>query len=260
MRTLTLSLICFLLFAAGATQWVEPIRTERRDLQLDVAVPSDLPPEIAIWSVALGSFRGILVDLLWERHTDLQEQGKYFEAVQLGQTITKLQPKFPLVWKFMAWDMAYNISMASPGVQERWQWIQEGIRLLRDEGLRANPWSLSLHSELARFFNHRIAGLTDDTHTFYKRELAREWELFLGVPPWEGEARIERFPRYRRGASNGGGIPRATTGVASRFRGVASVGGRVGWRTSLCATRAARAEPPEWLVVAPRSRNGGRHR
>ena len=44
--------------------------------------------------MALGGFRGLLADILWIRAISLQEQGKYFELVQLADWIQKLQPKF----------------------------------------------------------------------------------------------------------------------------------------------------------------------
>lgn len=87
---------------------------------------------MAFTTVALGGFRGIIADMLWMRASELQNEGKFFELAQLADWITKLEPRFPTVWAFHAWNMAYNISVLFPDPEDRWRWVQQGIRLLRD--------------------------------------------------------------------------------------------------------------------------------
>jgi hypothetical protein len=140
------------------------------------------PPQVAL-GIAMGAFRGMFVNWLWIRANDLKEEGKYFEAVDLAKTITRLQPRFPKVWQFHAWNLAYNISVATQTPEERWNWVQAGIRLLRNEGIPANPSSIDLHRELAWIHLHKIQGYMDDAHRHYKRELAREWSVVMGSPP-----------------------------------------------------------------------------
>ena len=99
---------------------------------------------LAFTTVALGGFRGLISNLLWIRANDLQIDDKFFEAAQLADWITDLEPHFAQVWAFQAWNMAYNISVKfkenAPGdYSDRWRWVQRGIELLRDEGLRYNP-------------------------------------------------------------------------------------------------------------------------
>lgn len=147
----------------------------------DAAEGSD-PPQVAL-GIAMGAFRGLFVNYLWIRANDLKEAGKYFEAVDLAKTITRLQPRFPKVWQFHAWNLAYNISVATQTQQERWNWVQSGIRLLRDEGIPANPNDISLHRELAWIYLHKVQGYMDDAHHYYKRQVAREFTILLGAPP-----------------------------------------------------------------------------
>ncbi|HYE02109.1 MAG TPA: hypothetical protein VD963_02620, partial [Phycisphaerales bacterium] len=140
------------------------------------------PPMVAV-GVAMGAFRGLFVNYLWIRANNLKEEGKYHEAVDLATTITKLQPRFPRVWAFHAWNLSYNISVATQTPQERWQWVQSGIALLRDQGIPANPGDVLLHKELAWIFLHKVQGVMDDANAFYKQELARQWTIVLGPPP-----------------------------------------------------------------------------
>jgi hypothetical protein len=89
--------------------------------------------------IAMGAFRGILVNWLWIRANDAKEAGRFHEANDLSKAITSLQPRFPRVWVFHAWNMAYNISVSTQTPTERWEWVNSGIRLLRDRGIPANP-------------------------------------------------------------------------------------------------------------------------
>ena len=59
----------------------------------------------ALGTAALGSFRGLIVDVLWYRAYRLKEDGKFYEANKLSQAITQLQPRFPQVWVFHAWNI-----------------------------------------------------------------------------------------------------------------------------------------------------------
>lgn len=140
------------------------------------------PPEVSL-GIAMGAFRGLFVNLLWMRANDMKEQGLFHEAIELSSTITKLQPRFPRVWVFHAWNLAYNISVETQTPQERYQWVMAGVRLLRDEAIPANPNDIMLHKELAWILLHKIGGYTDDANRYYKRELAAEWTVVVGVPP-----------------------------------------------------------------------------
>lgn len=140
------------------------------------------PPQVAL-GIAMGAFRGIFVNFLWIRANHLKEAGKYHESIELARAITKLQPRFPRVWVFHAWNMAYNISVATQTKQERYNWVNAGINLLRDEGIPANPNDTLIHKELAWIFLHKIQGYTDDANVYYKQQVAAEWQVVLGEPP-----------------------------------------------------------------------------
>ncbi|MCC6322016.1 MAG: hypothetical protein IT438_11345 [Phycisphaerales bacterium] len=179
-----LALACMACFLAGSvfmTTRVSASAGRNRLVYADAAVMGD-SPEIAA-GIAMGAFRGVFVNFLWMRANTLKEEGKYYEAVDLAKTITRLQPRFPRVWAFHAWNLAYNISVATQTQQERWKWVDAGIRLLRDQGIPANNSDILLHKELAWIFLHKIDGYMDDAHRYYKKALAYEWSIVLGKPP-----------------------------------------------------------------------------
>ncbi len=140
------------------------------------------PPQVAA-GIAMGAFKGLFVNILWIRANELKEEGKYHEAIELAKAITKLQPRFPRVWVFHAWNMAYNISVVTQTPEERWQWVQAGIRLLRDGGIPNNPNETLLYKELGWIYLHKIAGYTDDASQYYKRKVAEEFQVVTGAPP-----------------------------------------------------------------------------
>ncbi len=138
------------------------------------------PPVLVFTTVALGGFRGLIANALWVRAMELQDEDKFFEKVQLADWITKLQPHFTTVWVVQAWDMAYNISIKFSDPRDRWQWVQRGIELLRDEGLKFNPDEPMIYRELAWFFHHKMGQDLDDAHLYFKTDWARQMELVLG--------------------------------------------------------------------------------
>jgi hypothetical protein len=143
------------------------------------------PPSLAFATVAMGAFRGLIVDILWMRADTLKQEGKFFDAKQLAEWITTLQPRFAQVWDFHAWNMAYNISVAIPNTQpeERWRWVKNGYELLRDRAIELNPKSIMLYRSLAWIFQHKIGDISDDCHRYYKRELALSMRAMLGENP-----------------------------------------------------------------------------
>jgi hypothetical protein len=170
-----------LLIIAGAR--LDYINSQRQQMKLIINEPlQNAPPSLAFATVAMGAFRGLVVDVLWMRADRLKEQGQFFDAKQLAEWITTLQPRFASVWEFQAWNMAYNISVAIPATQpdQRWQWVKNGYELLRDQGIPLNPKSIELYQELARIFQHKIGGVTDDAHKYYKLQLAMAMEPLLG--------------------------------------------------------------------------------
>ena len=130
------------------------------------------PPLVSFTTVALGSFRGLVADLLWLRAGALQEKRNYFEMVQLARWITDLQPTFSGATAYLAWNMAYNISVTCSNHAERWRWVNEGIRLIRDQALEYNPEDPVLYKDLAWIFQHKLGNVLDDANLLYKNRLA----------------------------------------------------------------------------------------
>jgi hypothetical protein len=185
MRDIIICLLCIVLaivlFIAAGVQ-LDPINRQRQDMGLMINTPKDIPPSLAFATIATGAFRGLVVDALWMRADKLKDEGQFFDARQLAEWITILQPRFASVWEFQAWNMAYNISVAIPATQpdQRWRWVRNGYELLRDEAIsKYKLKNITIYRELARIFQHKIGGVSDDAHKYYKLQLALSMEPLL---------------------------------------------------------------------------------
>lgn len=152
-----------------------------------VAPLENAPPILAFTTVALGGFRGLIANALWIRATEMQENDKFFEMAQLADWITKLEPHYVAVWINQAWNMSYNISVKFKDFDDRWRWVQRGISLLRDEGLKYNPNEVLIYRELAWQFQHKMGANLDDANMVYKQAWIYEMATVFG----KGEPKLD---------------------------------------------------------------------
>lgn len=181
-----------LLLGAGGQHAGLVARRGAEDLQ--VVPPEQTTPLVSLTTVAFGAFRGLVANALWMRAAELQQNGQFFELVQLAAWISQLEPTTPQVWEFQAWNLSYNISVLFPDPEDRWRWVNHGLDLLRKEGLRHNPNSDTLHWNMGWMFQHKIGMDFDQAHFHFKRRLAEQTEeVFGGRGPagtgWEAAAR-----------------------------------------------------------------------
>ena len=175
-----------LLLAGGAGLLHKPlneIADRDTELGLQRQIARDHPGYVLL-TVAPGSLRAPFVGYLWIRAEELKQAGRFYDAKQNADLICSLQPRFTGAWGFNAWNMAYNISSATHTREERWNWVSNGVRLLRDKGIPYNPKALNLYNELSWIIFHKIAGTSDDMHWYYKRRWAGQMHRLLGPPPY----------------------------------------------------------------------------
>ena len=152
----------------------------------------DIPLSLSFVTFALGPFRSLVADALWWRAIQQQDRGEYFDAMQLTDWITKLQPTYSSVWAYHAWNMSYNIAYDFVEPEDRWQWIIRAIELLRDKGLKYNPDDIVIRQELARIYFDRIGGKIDPNAEFFKNQWAF---LMMGYFDSGDRKEIERLHR-----------------------------------------------------------------
>ena len=135
-----------------------------------ISAPS---PAAEMIVAGLGGFRSIAAEVVWFRADRLQDEGRYAELAQLSTWLTFLEPHTAEVWAYAAWNLAYNVSVMMPSPADRWRWVEAGIRLLRDDGLRLNPRDAVLYKELAWTFLLKLGAHLDDASAYYRSEWRR---------------------------------------------------------------------------------------
>ncbi len=189
MRRLLLLLLAALALAAQAA--VAPrlrARQEGAGLVTPVSDGGGVAAEVAVPTLALGAFRGLITDYLWLRLIALRERGRTYEARQLAEQICRLQPRLPGVWTYLGQHLAYDMASTELTPEGRWRWLQNGIALLRDRGLRHNPDAPQLYYALARIYTDRIGTSLDDFHLQYKTAHAKAMRKLLGGESLQGLA------------------------------------------------------------------------
>lgn len=181
-----------MLFAVYRTEKKLDAMIEEHHLRFTGSI-ENAPPLVTFTTMALGSFRGLIADFLWFRAAGLQEKGNYFEMVQLARWITDLQPTFSGATAYLAWNMAYNISVTCSDFGDRWRWVNEGIKLIRDRALEYNPEDPALYKEIAWIYQHKMGNIMDDANLYYKNRLAVQMTEYLG--PRQNIAALAAAPK-----------------------------------------------------------------
>ncbi|HLJ94478.1 MAG TPA: hypothetical protein VKU02_14925 [Gemmataceae bacterium] len=110
----------------------------------------------------LGS-RGLVVCSLWVAATERQKKHEWNELELIVDSLTKLQPHFITPWLFQSWNLAYNVSVESDRIRDKYFYMTRGIQLLA-EGERQNKNNPDLRFSMGFYNQHKI-GLGDEANT-----------------------------------------------------------------------------------------------
>lgn len=170
----------------GAAFLQQPLDLQER--QCGLKQPTNIPMQSNPWTtllcVAPGGLRAPILHMLWIRATGPDSKKRTYETLQLADLICTLQPQFAGTWDFLAWNMSYNISVEMTNPQQRWLWVYNGVKLLRDRAIPQNPRSLTLYKDLVNIFMHKMGGYTDDMNYSYKQRWAAYMQRLLAPSPF----------------------------------------------------------------------------
>jgi hypothetical protein len=138
--------------------------------------------------LALIGVRGPATCILWERARDLQMKNKWSELEVVVRSLTKLQPHFITPWLFQSWNLAYNVSVESDRVRDKYFYVTRGVELL-GEGERQNRDHPDLRWSIGFYTEHKVCK-SDETNVM------RSLFDLSKVPPNERDP--ARF--YKQGA------------------------------------------------------------
>jgi hypothetical protein len=107
--------------------------------------------------------RGFAVCVLWSTAIEKQKKHEWNELELLVRSLTKLQPHFITPWLFQSWNLAYNVSVESDMIKDKYFYISRGVELL-GEGERQNRGHPDLRYSIGFYLQHKI-GLSDEKNT-----------------------------------------------------------------------------------------------
>jgi hypothetical protein len=166
--------IPLLLLLAGIAVAI-PAERSLRKARVDSSLGASETGWVRYVMVGLGGFRGVVSEVLWIRATTLQEEGRYFELIQLADWITALDPRAAEAWVFNAWNLSYNVPAMLPDHRSRLNWVRAGIDLLKDKAIPANPDNPRLYRELGWLYQNKVGSNDDPAAHLYRQALAEEF-------------------------------------------------------------------------------------
>jgi hypothetical protein len=114
----------------------------------------------------------------------------------LDQSI-KLQPHSIHVWRYQAWNLSYNVSVAFDDYHDKFYWVIEGLKYML-EGVRVNDKEPRLCWDMAWFISNKIG--RDDAAKYYRR-------LFSGKRGPDGKEPPDYVKDFRDHFAPPGGFP-----------------------------------------------------
>jgi len=152
-------------------------------------------PEIVLLTHLLGGFKSLLINAVWLRAAKLQQEEKFWELYQLYDWMGKLEPQMEEIWVFNGWNMAFNLVAELDNSEARWRWIERGLTLLRDQGLKYNPKSAKIMKEIAWIYQQKLGRDRDLHHEYYKHRWALIMEAIVGPLEFQDATELAKAPR-----------------------------------------------------------------
>jgi hypothetical protein len=132
-----------------------PIERVRARLQLSDTTLGDVDPTSSTMVLVLGGLRCVAANLLWTEAIEMQKEHDWTNLEVVVKSIVKLEPHFISVWTFQGWNLAYNVSVEWDQVSDKYYWIKQGIKFLRN-GTEVNEHSPELRWDTGWTYFHKI--------------------------------------------------------------------------------------------------------
>jgi hypothetical protein len=123
----------------------------------------EVDPLGAAVRLSLTGSRGVALCWLWHQAIEKQARHEWNKLDLLIKSITQLQPHFITPWLFQSWNLAYNVSVESDRIRDKYFYISKGLELLA-EGERQNRNHPDLRFNIGYYYLDKI-GMADQQRT-----------------------------------------------------------------------------------------------
>ncbi len=127
-------------------------------------------------TVVLGTLgmRGVGSTLLWTAANEQQMKKDWTSLRATLDLISKFQPHSIEVWRFQAWNLSYNVSVAFDDYHDKFYWVIEGLNFMLD-GIHLNEKVPRLYWDMGWFISNKI-GRADEAK-YYRRLFAGKKDI-----------------------------------------------------------------------------------
>jgi hypothetical protein len=170
------------------------VEAQEKELALREESRGELELSGSVLRLTLTGFRGLATCGLWVNAMETQKKNQWTELEFQVRWLTRLQPHFITPWLFQSWNLAYNVSVESDRISDKFFYITRGILLIA-EGERMNHDNPDMRFSLGFYTQHKICN-SDETNVH------RSLFQLSCIPP------NERDPaRFRVQSKEPGGVP-----------------------------------------------------
>ncbi len=136
------------------------IRSRAETLGIQEESLGDVELTDSMLRLSLTGSRGFAVCCLWLAAQEKQKKHEWNELDVLVKSLIKLQPHFVTPWLFQSWNLAYNVSVESDRVKDKYFYIAEGVKMIA-QGCRINRLNPDMRYTVGFYTQHKI-GLADE--------------------------------------------------------------------------------------------------
>lgn len=147
------------------------LRTESRLGQADLGAIDPASETIRLATLGL---RGIAVTMLWSKANEYKKTEDWSAFQATLEQLARLQPYFIKVWEYQAWNLSYNVSVEVDNVRDRFYYVKQGIKYLK-EGIGYNRDNPTLLDDLGWFTGNKVGRA--DEHEIYRKLFKADEDL-----------------------------------------------------------------------------------
>lgn len=123
-----------------------------------------IDPTSSTMSFVLLGMRGIAVNMLHLQIDDYKTRKEWALMRSTTEAAITLQPHYIAVWRYLGWNLSWNVSAEWDAVPDRYFWVKEGGKFYQ-RGTRRNDTVPELTYETGRVWGQKI-GMSDEWRYF----------------------------------------------------------------------------------------------
>ena len=136
----------------------------RQEHDLGESTLGKVDPTSATMNLVLLGMRGVAVNLLRMQLDTQRDQKQWAQMRATTESVILLQPHYIQVWRYLGWNLAYNVSAEWDAVEDRYFWVKEGTKFLM-QGAERNRLDPEIYWDTGNTLGKKI-GRSDEWKQF----------------------------------------------------------------------------------------------